>query len=331
MQFRKVFILILLLCGISIQSVAIDNDIKLDVQNFIIEDAENNETTGWSIYDNEPSGATVSNVIDAEQGRVIALNGNGIKNGYMLGHWGYNGFNLTNKKLSWKMKYSEKFSIYIIIKTEDGNRYLWYTAEDNDRGLVLGGRYIHHGLGADAIDGTWHTFTRDLEVDLQKYLSKLHVLKVNAFLVRGSGYIDDIISLNNLENRLVADAGEDVTITLPSIEAEIAYGGSAMSYDLLLEEVTLNIYRNTPIDSNIVSLKWGFIDENGIVSYDRDMYETDGILFLNYLLMDTLDEYTLHLTVTDINGNTATDTMKLYVNYDGMSPNPQKVVNTFTP
>ncbi len=171
---------------------------SLNANNIIIENAEDGIITGWSVYDNNPTGATISNVVDAEQGKVIALNGTGLKNGYMLGHWGSNGFNLINKKLSWKMKYDEIFSVYIIVKTEDGNRYLWYTAEDTDRGVVLGGRYIHHGLGADAIDGTWHTFTRDLEADLQDYASSLHVLKVNAFLVRGSGYIDDIMSVEDV-------------------------------------------------------------------------------------------------------------------------------------
>ena len=158
----------------------------------IIEDAEDNLTMGWSVYDNLPSGATISNVTDVEQGQVIELSGSGIYNGYMLGHWGSNGFKLENKNLSWKMKYDEMFSVYIIVKTEDGNRYLWYTAEDSDRGVQLGGRYIHHGLGADAIDGQWHTFSRDLESDLQEYLPDLNVLGINAFLVRGSGRIDDI-------------------------------------------------------------------------------------------------------------------------------------------
>ena len=291
--------------------------VSLNANDIVIEDAEDGKTVGWSIYDNNPSGATISNVIDSKQGRVIALNGAGLKNGYMLGHWGFNGFNLINKKLSWKMKYDEMFSVYIIVKTEDGNRYLWYTAEDTDRGVVLGGRYIHHGLGADAIDGTWHTFTRDLEADLQDYASSLHVLKVNAFLVRGSGYIDDIVSLDNFEKPLVVDAGNDETIVLPTPNAEYAYSGTtAIGYDLMLESVTLDINRSIPLDDDIVSLKWGIVEENGEVSYIDNIYEQNGTLFLNDLLLDMLTEYTLHLTATDKNGNTATDTMKLNVIYD---------------
>ena len=170
---------------------------SLTADNIIIEDAEDGTTAGWSVYDNNPPNATISNVIDEEQGKVIALNGDGKWNGYMLGHWGSKGFQLAKKKLSWKMKYNERFSVYIIVGTEDGNRYLWYTPEDTNIGLTPGGRYVHHGLGADVVNGEWHTFTRDLEADLKEYAPELSVQEIKAFLIRGSGYVDDIISLDN--------------------------------------------------------------------------------------------------------------------------------------
>lgn len=184
---------------------------NLNANSITIEDAEDGTTSGWSVYDNNPSNATISNVVDAEQGKVIALSGEGMHNGYMLGHWGSVGFHIGNKKLSWKMKYDEMFTVYIIVKTEDGNRYLWYTPKDSSMGLVWGGRYIHHGLGADAVNGEWHTFSRDLEVDLQKYSPELHVLEIKAFLVRGSGYIDDIQAI---DSPIVQECNSDIDDTV---------------------------------------------------------------------------------------------------------------------
>ena len=164
-----------------------------DVPDFVmIEDAEDNTTIGWSVYDNSPEGATITNVDDGTGNRVIKLDGDGLYNGYMLGHWGSNGFNLAKSSLSWKMKYNEPFSVYVVVKTEDGNRYLWYSSTDIDKGLILGGRYIHYGIGANVVNGEWHTFTRNLEADLQNHLSDLHVLGIKAFLVRGSGLVDEI-------------------------------------------------------------------------------------------------------------------------------------------
>ena len=51
---------------------------SLTADNIIIEDAEDGTTAGWSLYDNNPPNATISNVVDAEQGKVIALSGDGI-------------------------------------------------------------------------------------------------------------------------------------------------------------------------------------------------------------------------------------------------------------
>ena len=53
-----------------------------------------------------------------------------------------------------------------------------------------------HGLGSDATDGRWHTFTRDLEADLADAQRGVNILEVNGFLIRGSGKVDDIMLLN---------------------------------------------------------------------------------------------------------------------------------------
>ena len=97
-----------------------------DISDFVmIEDAEDNTTTGWSIYDNSPEGATITNVDDGTGNRVVKLEGDGLRNGYMLGHWGSNGLRIGKKNLSLDLKYNENFSLYVVIKTEEGNKYLF--------------------------------------------------------------------------------------------------------------------------------------------------------------------------------------------------------------
>ncbi len=160
----------------------------------VYEDAEDGNTDGWSVYDNDPVGATISNVYDGDkQSQVIKLSGDGLNTGCMLGDaWGnYGTWNNTQEKIiKWSMNYSEDFVIYISAQTQNGHRYLYYTASNIDWGL--GGEYIHHGLGLESNNGTWQTFTRDLEADLARYEPGNELLAVDAFLVRGSGLVDDI-------------------------------------------------------------------------------------------------------------------------------------------
>jgi hypothetical protein len=43
------------------------------------------------------------------------------------------------------------------------------------------------------MDGQWHTFARDLQADLEASQPGVDILEVNAFLIRGSGRVDDIL------------------------------------------------------------------------------------------------------------------------------------------
>ena len=92
------------------------------------------------------------------------------------------------------MNFSESFDVFVDVETDVGHRYMRYTPSDQD---VLGvGKYVHHGLGTDIIDGQWHTFARDLQADLEEAQPGAIILEVNGFLVRGSGRIDDLIFMN---------------------------------------------------------------------------------------------------------------------------------------
>lgn len=181
------------------------------------EDAEDGATDGWDIYDSSPAGAAIANVDDPERNsKVIEFRGSGTNNGYRLRNADRSYWNDTNyTALEWSMKYSENFMLYIAVQTKDGFRYLSYTPTNSDE---LGtGTYIHHGLGKHAADGTWRTFARDLEYDLKQAQPANELQAVLGFLIRGSGRVDDIRTLNALPAGLdtdgdgIADAEEMTT------------------------------------------------------------------------------------------------------------------------
>jgi hypothetical protein len=159
----------------------------------IYEDAEDGKTGGWYIYDKTPSGASIANVYDSSRrSSVIELAGSGTSNGFRLRNEdGSKWNNSTQFIIEWSMKYSEYFVIYVDLETTEGHRYLVYRPIDND-GLG-GGEYINFGIGRDTMDGRWQTFSRDLLADLALAQPGVKVLKVNGFLMRGSGRVDDIM------------------------------------------------------------------------------------------------------------------------------------------
>ncbi len=154
----------------------------------IYEDAEDGNTDGWETYGIEV-GSTITNVEDGN-GHVIELHGNdGLDNGFK-----FINLNITSGFVaSWRLNYANRFRFFAIIRTEDSpdnNIYLEYTPDDLSTGV--NGSYIHNGLGADAMDGTWHSFTRDLEADLNVVYPDDHITQIIGFSIRGSGRIDDI-------------------------------------------------------------------------------------------------------------------------------------------
>jgi len=65
-----------------------------------------------------------------------------------------------------------------------------YTSDDIGTGL--NGSFIVNGLGTDSIDGTWHTFSRDIEADFNVIYPNESITRIVGFSIRGSGRIDDI-------------------------------------------------------------------------------------------------------------------------------------------
>ncbi len=156
------------------------------------ENAEDGRIDGWDVYDDTPSGASISNVYDqARKSSVIEFVSSGTNNGFRLRNEdGSRWQNNTQFVIQWSMKSSSSCQIYIDLKTTGGHKYLVYTPVDRD--VLGGGEYIEYGIGSDAINGQWHTFVRDLQADVQGAQPNVEILEVNGFLIRGSGKVDDI-------------------------------------------------------------------------------------------------------------------------------------------
>lgn len=157
----------------------------------VYEDAEDGTTTGWSIYDNVPEGATISNITDPDNGsKVIQFRGAGTDNGFKLVNNDGSNWQATGRTvIQWNMKIaSTGFNIFVEVNTTAGKRYLQYTQTNGDN---LGtSTYVHHGLGT--IIGAWYTVNRDLQADLNEAQPGVNILEVNAFLIKADGMVDNI-------------------------------------------------------------------------------------------------------------------------------------------
>lgn len=169
-------------------------------QPIVYEDAEN-DASMWEVSDADPAGATVQSVYDADRkSQVIELQGDGFRNSYLFGNYsGHVGVlgEKNRKRLTLSMNFPTQFRFTVIVDTTKGMRFLYYTNESSDRGII-NTRYIHHGLGSGFSDGKWHIFSRELEKDLQEYEPDNVILSVDGIEVSGSGKIDDIILSENV-------------------------------------------------------------------------------------------------------------------------------------
>jgi hypothetical protein len=171
--------------------------------NVIIEDAEDNTTSKWRVVQGEDD--DIVNLYDNElKSRVIEFKGGG---SYKLGSTsGDKALNLRGYDfISWKMKTTVPYTIYIITKTKKGLRYLFYVSTPS-RGLKHGFENgIHHGLGKSTISGKWKTITRDLNLDLQDAEPDNEIIAVNGIIFSGGNgcRMDNILLYNPKEDTYI--------------------------------------------------------------------------------------------------------------------------------
>jgi peptidoglycan/xylan/chitin deacetylase (PgdA/CDA1 family)/predicted secreted Zn-dependent protease len=172
----------------------------------VYEDAEDQSISRWTITDNIPAGATVTNVYDSDKNsRVIKFNSSdSYENQYQIGAaWN----NRENFNITWDMKTTEGYMIDVEITTTAGDRNLRYN--DNELSYKLkDDTDIIHGLGYHSTDGTWHTFRRDLLKDLKDLEPNNNIISVNSFLIRAKARIDNI-ELFTSPNKIYEDAEDN--------------------------------------------------------------------------------------------------------------------------
>lgn len=167
----------------------------------VYEDVEFAKNSGWSVFDNDPIGASVTTVYDAELGRnVIRTIGTGLSNAYRLLYSGNVYWRDPNHKASVMVRADEEFILYWLVRTNVRERYIVISSL-NPSVLVNGAEvYVDFTQFTDP-DGDWHEYSVNLQaaLDAATLASGLPdevVLEVNGFLHRGS---IDLIDIKTIE------------------------------------------------------------------------------------------------------------------------------------
>jgi len=197
----------------SAQATLYEDAEQYGVQNNI--QKPNRTADGWYVYDFDPAGAVVHSVYDAiKQSHVIQFVGQvgNNANGYVIGDWhptspgSWN--NTTEFNVNWCSRYANTFLVFLRVfvanpvtyihpisgvSTTTHQRYITYRPANFNAGINTSyPNYINFGLGADKMNGQWHSIQRNMLADLQQYEPGNTITSVTAFLIRGNGKIDDI-------------------------------------------------------------------------------------------------------------------------------------------
>ena len=158
----------------------------------VYEDGEDGLTMGWDVYTGDPSSATIDNVFDAErQSQVIELTKASAFEGFRLRRdTGSDWNNAAQFVISWRMRVSEPYAIFVEVETTAGLRWLKYDYKNYDS--LGSGWWVHHGLGSQTINGRWQSLARNLQADLSETQPGVQILSVKRILVHASGRFDDI-------------------------------------------------------------------------------------------------------------------------------------------
>jgi hypothetical protein len=167
-------------------------------------DSEDNLTLGWKVEGKKIAGAKISKVYDQDSKKnVIEFAGSGMKSGYRFLK---NQLNDTNSKLvSFDIKSTEKFAIYIKVKTkhklsskDKSKRILVYSNTIHDTSLKKAHYYKNFKLiDKKYRDGSWNTLIRNLNTDLQLSEPENEVLSIIDIYTRGNFRISNLLFLNN--------------------------------------------------------------------------------------------------------------------------------------
>ena len=271
---------------------------QLVAQDLLLEDAEHGTTAGWRISDNTPAGAAIENVSGAPS-RYIQFTSSGTSNSFTFGSTSASsGLNIQDKPYaSWRMKSDTNYVFYFAVESQQGLRYLYYTQSNSTQptASATNERFIATGLGSSSIDGTWRTFERNLQDDLEAAQPGNTLIAIHGILVRGSIGLDDVTL-------------SDIAPTPPANLPPQANAGPDTTIDLG-QSASLDGADSTDPDGQIVSWQWR--DDNDNLIGDTAL--------LSYSPTDA-GVHTLTLTVTDNLGASHSDSLSLTVNEGAASP-----------
>ncbi len=228
----------------------------------IYSDAEDGTISGWSVEDDDPPGAYISNIYDQEKGsRVIKLKGNGFENAYGLkrkdgNYW----YNTDQFILQWSMKTTSYVRVFVYVLTYEGYKYLYYDStkldslQDND--------YLHHQLPKDAYNGKWHIFTRNLRQDLKDYEPNNDILSVEWMVIRGDTLIDDVKLMSDSQYRIPRDPAKGKATIERNKFVRLSWEDKA------LQETNYVIYRNGKMLVKLPPNTVSYLDKD--TDFDKD-------------------------------------------------------------
>jgi hypothetical protein len=175
---------------------------------FVYEDAEDNNTLGWSIYDENASDPgfvpAITNVSDVDQGsRVIKLDGNVTEIGFEFRFERYDGTfvdwnDASHKDLSMDMKFTDGENFKIIVKCDTDAGLVWVTYANY--GQPASDTTVWVDISGDVTGGNaWETFsTATVSAgDLTTVLSGsgFTLQEIDGLRIKASMSVDNITTL----------------------------------------------------------------------------------------------------------------------------------------
>ncbi len=282
----------------------------------VYENGNSRNTKKWKSYNNV-SVVTIKNIYDKDKkSRVITFKSDDSRNGYMLpmerdsSSW----CKTKGKSLKWSMSSNGDFVILVSIQTTNGHRYIIYIPSDDKLGRG------YYGLGKGSMDGKWHKFSRDLDLDLKRYEPENEIIAVDTFFIRGKEIkIDDveIVSIKNIKKKhFKPKKPKGCNIYVPSLNSKNS--GKLDKYDTIPPVIKLN-------GSSSLYLKLGQeYKEMGAIAMDN----VDGRLNVDIsgeIDTNRVGTYTLFYMTKDKTGNTSMTTR--IINVKGISSKKEKKID----
>ncbi|WP_444896391.1 hypothetical protein [Microbulbifer sp. SSSA005] len=183
-----------------------------DYVGYTYNSADNLNLDHWDIYSNSSETAALGTVYDSYlQREVVEISAQGIDDGFRLySNTLDQGFGVTDAStVSAQINLSAPAVLYYRIETSAGSAYVEYRSDISAPEMYVSGggiTYYKLPLGAEYLDGNWHTFERDIRADIAQLDAGVELESVDAFLVRGSGRIGTIeIGTNRLDSNRYGD------------------------------------------------------------------------------------------------------------------------------